>query len=55
MDFHNLLVIIDLVRLALSVVPLSIVRGGCDFPLDLPAFGRRRTEDGGLMHHSIGT
>ncbi len=44
--FHNLLVIIDLLRSALSVVPLSIVSGGCDFPLATPLTeGARRTAD----------
>ena len=53
MDFHNILVIMDLGRPALSVVPLSILRGGCGFPFLHPTFGKWRTEDGGLIHYSI--
>ncbi len=47
MLFHNLLAIIDLVRSALSVVPLSIVSGGVIFPLLFRplAEGARRTAD----------
>ncbi len=47
MDFHNLLVIIDLIRSALSVVPLSILRGGGMFALLFRRLneGARRTVD----------
>jgi hypothetical protein len=43
MDFHKLLVIIDLVRSALSVVPLSIVRG-VSFSLPPPTFWQKAHE-----------
>jgi hypothetical protein len=47
MDFHNILVIMDLGRPALSVVPLSILRGGVVFPFLIRplANGARRTAD----------
>jgi hypothetical protein len=47
MDFRNILVITDLGRPALSVVPLSILKGGVVFPFFIRplANGARRTTD----------